>query len=69
MKTSARSSRGLVGSREAALCTQREKATRAFLGDEDTRLDRGEMIDLADDAEEAMPVTAAIKGLRAAEEL
>lgn len=62
------SARSLVGSRESALSAQRERATRAFLGDEDTRLDDGEMIDLADDAEEAMPLTATMRGMRAAEE-
>lgn len=62
------STRGLVGSRESALSAQREKATRAFLGDAPPTLDDGEMIDLADDAEEAMPSTVTVKGLRAAEE-
>ena len=62
------SARSLTGSRESALSAQREKATRAFLGDESARLDDGEMIDLADDAEEAMPLTATMRGLRAAEE-
>ena len=60
--------RSLTGSRESALSAQREKATRAFLGDESARLDDGEMIDLADDAEEAMPLTATMRGMRAAEE-
>ncbi len=60
--------RSLVGSRESALSAQREKATRAFLGDAPPTLDDGEMIDLADDAEEAMPLTATMRGLRAAEE-
>ena len=60
--------RSLVGSRESALTAQREKATRDFLGDESARLDDGEMIDLADDAEEAMPLTATMRGMRAAEE-
>lgn len=62
--------RSLTGSREAALSAQRERDTRAFLGDESTiGLDDGEMIDLADDAEEAMPVTVNLRGMRAAEEL
>lgn len=46
----------------------REKATRAFLGEEPAERDEGEVIDLADDAEEAMPLTATMRGLRAAEE-
>jgi hypothetical protein len=62
------SPRSLTGSRESALTAQREKATRDFLGDALPTLDDGEMIDLADDAEEAMPPTVAVKGLRAAEE-
>ncbi len=62
------SPRSLTGSRESALSAQREKATRTFLGDAPPTLDDGEMIDLADDAEEAMPSTVTVKGLRAAEE-
>jgi hypothetical protein len=62
------SPRSLTGSRESALSAQREKATRPFLGDAPPTLDDGEMIDLADDAEEAMPLTATMRGLRAAEE-
>ena len=61
--------RSLIGARESALSAQREKATRDFLGDAPPTLDDGEMIDLADDAEEAMPSTVTVKGLRAAEEL
>ena len=62
------SARSLIGARESALTAQREKATRDFLGDALPTLDDGEMIDLADDAEEAMPLTATMRGLRAAEE-
>ena len=60
--------RSLIGARESALSAQREKATRDFLGDAPPTLDDGEMIDIADDAEEAMPSTVTVKGLRAAEE-
>jgi hypothetical protein len=69
VKPTAKAARSLTGSREAALSAQRERDTRAFLGDEDTRVDDGEMIDLADDAEEAMPLTAQMRGMRAAETL
>jgi len=58
----------LVGSREAALVAQRERDTRAFLGTEFPTLDESEGIDLADDAEEALPLTVTMRGLRAAEE-
>lgn len=59
-----------TGSRESAHVAQRERATRAFLGDADAviGLDEGALIDLADDAEEAMPDTAHLRGMRAAEE-
>lgn len=63
------SPRSLTGARESALSAQREKATRAFLGDAQPTLDDGEMIDLADDAEEALPVTVHLRGMRAAETL
>jgi len=58
----------LVGSRESARTAQREKDTRAFLDTEVAGLDDGEMIDLADDAEEALPLTVQMRGMRAAEE-
>lgn len=60
--------RSLTGARESALSAQREKATRAFLGEEPAERDEGEMIDLADDAADALPVTIHVRGLRAAEE-
>lgn len=43
----------------------REKATRAFLGEEPTERDEGEVID---DADELFVPTATVKGLRAVEE-
>lgn len=45
---------------------ERERATRAFLGDEETA--PAHRYDLADDVDDAMPSTVAVKGLRAAEE-
>ena len=58
---------GAVGARQAHLVHQRERATRAFLGNEEPGLDGGEMIDLADDAEGALPITCHLRGMRAAE--
>lgn len=47
----------------------RERATRAFLGDDATPdLDNGDLFDLADDASDALPNTANVRGYRAVEE-
>lgn len=54
--------------RPAQLAAQRERATRRFLGLAPLRLDESDPIDLADDAADALPLTATVRGLRAAEE-
>ena len=45
---------------------ERARATRLFLGDEAAA--PASRYDLADDVDDAMPVTATVKGLRAVEE-